>query len=313
MMASQSLLLLAGVVVCGAAAMMMIGLGRRTTVSLDERLAQFAQREDVKSLRDREMDQSFGDRVLKPLLRSWAVRLGQLTPGANHEKVRQKLAEAGNPSGIGPVEFIGMRLLVAIGMGAGSFLLFGLSGGSPQARLLIPAVLGVFGYLMPKIWLDRKAKARRKDIIKTLPDAIDLLAISVESGLGFDPSMMRVAEKWENTISREFGRVLSEMRIGKAKREALREMAARCGVEDLTTFVSAVIQADTLGVAITQVLRIQSESLRVKRRQRAEALAQKAPIKMLFPMAFLIFPALYVVILGPAVPQLVEAFGGGGL
>ena len=310
-MASQSLLLLAGVVVCGAAAMVMIGLGRRrTTTGFDERLARFAEREDVRSLRDRELDQSFLDRVIKPVLRNWAVRLGQITPGANHEKLKQKLAEAGNPNGIGPVEFVGMRLLLALGLGGGFFLLFGVAGGTAQARLLLPAVLGVFGFLMPKIWLDRKAKARRKSIIRTLPDAIDLLAISVESGLGFDPSMLRVAEKWDNTISREFGRVLSEMRIGKAKREALREMAGRCGVEDLSTFVSAVIQADQLGVAITQVLRIQSEALRVRRRQRAEALAQKAPIKMLFPMAFLIFPALYVVILGPAIPRMIEAFSG---
>jgi tight adherence protein C len=204
-----------------------------------------------------------------------------------------------------------MRVLMALGLGVGFFFLFGVVGGSAQMRLLVPLIFGFFGFLMPKIWLDRKRKARRKDLIRTLPDAIDLLAISVESGLGFDPSMMRVAEKWDNTISREFGRVLSEMRIGKAKRDALREMATRCGVDDLSTFVSAVIQADTLGVAITQVLRIQSEALRVRRRQRAEALAQKAPIKMLFPMAFLIFPALYVVILGPAVPRIMDAFGGG--
>lgn len=308
-MAAQSLLLLAGVVVCGAAAMVMIGLGRRrTTTGFDERLARFAERDRVQSLREREMDQSLLDRVIRPLLRSWAVRLGQVTPGANHDKIRQRLAEAGNPSGIGPVEFVGLRLLMAIGLGGGFFLLFGVAGGRSQIGILLPAVLGVFGFLLPKIWLDRKAKARRKDIIRTLPDAIDLLAISVESGLGFDPSMLRVAEKWDNTISREFGRVLSEMRIGKAKRDSLREMAGRCNVDDLSTFVSAVIQADQLGVAITQVLRIQSEALRVRRRQRAEAMAQKAPIKMLFPMAFLIFPALYVVILGPAIPRMIEAF-----
>jgi tight adherence protein C len=143
-----------------------------------------------------------------------------------------------------------------------------------------------------------------------LPDAIDLLSISVESGLGFDPALMRVAEKWDNSLTREFARVLSEMRIGKARREALREMAERVDQDSLTTFVSSVIQADQLGVPITQVLRIQSEALRVRRRQRAEELAQKAPIKMLIPIAFLIFPALFVIILGPAVPRLVEVFGG---
>jgi tight adherence protein C len=305
------LLLMSGVVVCGALAMVMIGLGRKPkTVSIDDRLAHFAERDDVKTLRDRELDESFGQRVLKPLIRGWALKLGRLTPSASQEKLKIKIAEAGNPSGIGPTEFVGMRILLALGLGGGAFLLFGIPASSPQIRFLIPMVLAVFGFIMPKIWLDRKAKARKKDLIRTLPDAIDLLAISVESGLGFDPAMLRVAEKWDNTISREFGRVLSEMRIGKSKREALREMADRCGINDLNTFVSAVIQADQLGVAITQVLRVQSEALRVRRRQRAEELAQKAPIKMLFPMVFLIFPALYVVILGPAVPRLIESFGG---
>jgi tight adherence protein C len=303
------LLLMAGVVVCGAMAMVMIGMGRkRPVVNVDERLAHFAERDEVKSLRDREMDESFINRVLKPMLRGWSVRLGKLSPSSNHEKIKQLIAEAGNPGGIGPIEFVGMRWLVAIGLGVGGFFLFGFSGGGPQIQLLIPAALFVFGYIMPKIWLDRKAKTRRKEIMRSLPDAIDLLAISVESGLGFDPAMLRVAEKWDNSISREFGRVLSEMRIGKSKREALREMAQRCGVDDLNIFVSSVIQADQLGVAITQVLRIQSDALRVRRRQRAQEQAQKAPIKMLFPMVFLIFPALYVVVLGPAIPRIMEAF-----
>ena len=129
----------------------------------------------------------------------------------------------------------------------------------------------------------------------------------MESGLGFDPALQRVAEKWDNSLTREFARVLSEMRIGKTKREALREMSLRVDEDGLTTFVSSVIQADTLGVPITQVLRIQSEAMRTRRRQKAEELAQKAPLKMLFPMVFLIFPALYVVILGPAVPQIMNA------
>jgi tight adherence protein C len=174
--------------------------------------------------------------------------------------------------------------------------------------IFLGPIFGVFGFLLPGIWLDRKIKARRKEITKALPDAIDLLTISVEAGLGFDPALMRVAEKWDNALTREFARVLSEMRIGKTKREALREMSQRVDEDGLASFVSSVIQADQLGVAITHVLRIQSEAMRMKRRQRAEAAAQKAPLKMLFPMVFLIFPALYVVILGPAVPQMMEAF-----
>ncbi len=253
------------------------------------------------------MKEGFSKRVLSPLIKRWSVALGQKSPAAATERVRLKLAQAGNPNGLGPMEFLGLRYLVAILFGAGVGGLMIISGVGMTNSLLLGAVLAAFGFMMPGIWLDRKIKARRKDILKSLPDAIDLLTISVESGLGFDPALQRVAEKWDNALTREFARVLSEMRIGKTKREALREMSLRVDEDGLTTFVSSVIQADTLGVPITQVLRIQSEAMRIRRRQKAEELAQKAPLKMLFPMVFLIFPALYVVILGPAVPQIMNA------
>jgi tight adherence protein C len=219
-----------------------------------------------------------------------------------------KLAQAGNPSGFGPAEFTGLRLFIALGLFGGIFLLFTVAGSAASITIMLSVVIGVFGFMFPGIWLDRKIKARRKEISRALPDAIDLLTISVESGLGFDPALMRVAEKWDNALTREFARVLSELRIGKSKRDALREMAARCDDDSLSTFVSSVVQADQLGVSISQVLRIQSEAMRVKRRQLAEEKAQKAPLKMLFPMIFLIFPALYIVILGPAVPLIVKSF-----
>jgi tight adherence protein C len=299
--------LVGGFIFLMGAGLVLVGLSRRKpAVSLEERLATFADR--TVSLEHQELQQPFSERVLKPLIKGWAIKIGSRSPAQAHEKTRLLLAQAGNPSGLGPAEFLGLKVLVAGALGGGGFVLFMLSGMAPPMNLVIPVTLGVFGYLLPGIWLKRQIKARKKEITKTLPDAIDLLTISVESGLGFDPALMRVAEKWDNHLSREFARVLSEMRIGKSKREALREMAQRVGEDGLASFVSAVIQADQLGVAITQVLRIQSEAMRVRRRQRAEELAQKAPIKMLFPMAFLIFPALYVVILGPSVPRLVEAF-----
>ena len=210
---------------------------------------------------------------------------------------------------MGVTEFLGLRILVGIVLSVGVFVLLLVMAGNSTLAIMLSPVLMIFGYLLPGIWLDRKIKGRKKEITKSLPDAIDLLTISVEAGLGFDPALMRVAEKWDNALTKEFARVLSEMRIGKTKREALREMAQRVDEDGLTTFVGSIIQADQLGVAITHVLRIQSEAMRVRRRQRAEALAQKAPLKMLFPMVFLIFPALYVVILGPAVPRIMEAFG----
>ena len=306
-MTQQQMLLLSGFVVLMSMSLGLIGLSRRkSVVSIDERLAHFAER--PMSLHDEELALPFSDRVVKPILKKIIVRLGTMTPSRNTEKIKAKLAAAGNPSGIGVVEFIGLRLFLCLALSGGFVVLFSITNGFGSATLMIGACLAVFGFMLPGIWVDRKAKKRKKEIQRALPDAIDLLTISVESGLGFDPAMMRVAEKWDNSLTREFARVLSEMRIGKTKREALREMSQRCSVDDLTTFVSAVIQADQLGVAISQVLRIQSESMRVKRRQRAEEQAHKAPIKMLFPMAFLIFPALYVIILGPAVPRVVDAF-----
>jgi tight adherence protein C len=306
-MSTQMLIIVIGLF---GASLTMFGLSRqrKTAISIDERLANFAVADRTLSLEDRELSQPFAERVLKPLIKSWSTRLGSRSPSKSTDKYRQKLAQAGNPSGMGVTEFMGLRVLVAIGLGAGIFVLMLATGGGGTLSVMLAPILAIFGYILPGIWLDRKIKNRRKEIMKELPDAIDLLTISVEAGLGFDPALMRVAEKWDNALTREFARVLSEMRIGKTKREALREMAERCDEDGLTTFVSSVIQADQLGVAITHVLRIQSEAMRVKRRQRAEALAQKAPLKMLFPMVFLIFPALYVVILGPAVPRIVEAF-----
>jgi tight adherence protein C len=297
-------------IVAGALGLALVGVGigrqRRELVNVDDRLAAFGGR--PLSAGEREMNLPFSERVARPLIQRWSHLLGAKSSEKSLSKMQVKLAQAGNPSAFGPAEFIGFRLLLAIGLAVGFFLLMSVAGVGMQSALAMAVIGGAFGLLMPGIWLDRKIKSRKKEISRALPDAIDLLTISVESGLGFDPAMMRVAEKWDNALSREFARVLSELRIGKSKREALRGMAERCDDDGLSTFVSSVIQADQLGVSISQVLRIQSEAIRVKRRQKAEELAQKAPLKMLFPMIFLIFPALYVVILGPAVPRIVDSF-----
>src|SRR3712207_495030 len=145
-----------------------------------------------------------------------------------------------------------------------------------------------------------------------MPDALDLLTISVEAGLGFDLALQRVGDKWENELSKEFNRVLSDTRLGTPRRDAMRIMADRCGVEDLSNFVQSIVQAEQLGVSIGKILKVQSEQMRIRRRQRAEELAHQAPIKMLFPMAFLIFPSIMVVILGPALPKLFGASALGG-
>ena len=171
-------------------------------------------------------------------------------------------------------------------------------------------IMAMVGYLLRVYWLRGKVKKRQKVILKTLPDAIDLMTISVEAGLAFDGAMQRVAEKWDNELGQEFKKALSEMRVGKTKREALHELVQRTGVPDLSTFVASIVQADQLGVSIAKVLKIQSEQMRIRRRQRAEEQAHKAPILLMIPMVFLIFPATYIVLLGPAVPKMLTAFGG---
>ncbi len=188
-------------------------------------------------------------------------------------------------------------------------MLLVVSGSAIYLGFLLGMVVGGFGYVMPSIWLSRRATHCKAEITKSLPDAIDLLTIRVESGLGFDPALMRVAEKWDNALTHEFGQALNELRLGKTKREALREMSDRLNVDDLRIFVNSIVQADQLSVSMWQVLRSQSDAMRVRRRQRAAELAHKGPIKMLFPMVFLIFPALYVIMLGSAIPIAIRSFG----
>jgi tight adherence protein C len=167
--------------------------------------------------------------------------------------------------------------------------------------------------LLPEFWLGRKIKARQKVILKMIPDTLDLLTISVRAGLGFDAALAKVVEKLPGALSDEFRRALAEVRVGKARRDALRDIVPRTNVQPLSNFIGAIIQAEQLGVSISKVLQVQSEQLRIERRQRAEEMAAKAPIKMLFPLVGCIFPSLFVVILGPAIISLVQTFSGGAL
>jgi tight adherence protein C len=287
-----------------------MSMPRQDAVSIEERLSQFAER--PKTLEELELEQPFNERVIKPILAGLTRFASKLTPSQSAEKMRGQLVLAGNPYNMQATEFTALRLICAVILG-GLFFVVGLFVMQLQGVQLIgiPVVGSVIGYLSPSFWLGRRIKARKKDIMKILPDAIDLMTISVEAGLAFDGAMQRVAEKWDNSLGREFQRAIAEMRVGKTKRDALREIVIRTGVPDLSTFVASVIQADQLGVSISKVLRIQSEQLRIRRRQRAEEQAHKAPILMMIPMVFLIFPATYIVILGPSVPKILQAFGGG--
>jgi tight adherence protein C len=252
------------------------------------------------TLEEIELAQPFSQRVLLPLIQGSSQFMARFTPQRTLESTRHKLELAGNPNNWSATEFLGVRGLAALLLAALTFLLTSLASTQFTQRLLFTAGMALLGFMLPTVWLGGRISRRQQELVKTLPDALDLLTISVEAGLPFDGAMQRVADKWDNEIAKGFQRVLTELRVGMARADALRGMSDRMEVPDVTQFIAALIQADQLGISIAKVLRIQSEQMRIKRRQRAEEKAQQAPIKMLFPMTFLIFPTILVVILGPA-------------
>ena len=294
--------------------MMVIVIGvvqSRQSTAIESRLSSFT--EVPKTLEELELELPFSQRVLRPVIQQMLTAFGKASPSKNAAKIKRNLEMAGNPSNLTPTMFVGVRMTVGlIGVVIG-FYLTTMMGLPILNRLLFALAGGAIGYVFPGLWLDRKIRARKYSILKSMPDALDLLTISVEAGLGFDLALGRVADKWDNELSKEFHRVLSDTRLGTPRRDAMKMMTERCGVDDLTNFVQAIIQAEQLGVSIGKILKVQSEQMRVRRRQRAEELAHQAPIKMLFPMAFLIFPSILVTILGPALPRLMgnNVLGGG--
>src|SRR5262245_29106837 len=303
------IVILVAVILIAGVALIVMGLTRSAQPNaIGDRLSQFTER--TMTLDELELQQPFSQRVLVPLTRAILAQIGKYGPKQSAERLKVNLQQAGNPGNLTPVMFSGIRIALFVLL----LLIFAVvtfGQGMPATKaLMYTAVGGGLGYLLPGIWLGQQIKKRKHNIVKALPDALDLLTISVEAGLAFDLALMRVADKWDNELSKEFKRVLTDTRLGRASRDALKDMAQRTGVDDVQTFIAAIIQAQTLGVSIGKILRIQSDQMRIRRRQRAEEAAHKAPIKMLIPMAFLIFPALFIVILGPAVPKLMTSLGG---
>jgi tight adherence protein C len=294
--------LIIGIAVMVFMALMLIIVGIASPRPADEveaRLLEYGGR--PMTLEEIELAQPFSQRILFPMIQASAHFMERFTPQRTLEATRHKLDLAGNPNNWSSTEFLGIRGLAAVLLAALTFFLTMLASVEPLQRLLFTALLGMIGFFLPVYWLGGRIRRRQDEIVKTLPDALDLLTISVEAGLPFDGAMQRVADKWDNELAKGFQRVLTELRVGKARKDALRDMSERMDVPDVTSFVAALIQADQLGISIAKVLRIQSEQMRIKRRQRAEEKAQQAPIKMLLPMTFLIFPTILIVILGPAV------------
>jgi len=272
----------------------------RSRDPLQERLAQFGERELPDSLEEIELSLPFKDRVLLPLMRKIADLVVKFTPEKQLEQTRHQIELAGLAGSMEPTTFFVMRIAATIGLGLMAFLVFFVLSKNNNA---IMYVIGgaALGYFFPVLWIKSKISKRQENIMKALPDALDLLTICVEAGLGFDQAMGKVYEKWENDLAVAFGRVLREIQLGKLRREALKDMTERMDVPDVTAFTAAVIQADQLGVSMTKILRVQSDQMRVKRRQRAQEKAHQAPVKMMIPMVLLIFPSLWIVLLGPAI------------
>jgi tight adherence protein C len=285
---------------------------KKNAPSIEERLEAFGTLDRPVTLEEIELSLPFSERVLTPLLTGLAGFAMRFSPAEGQKALQHKLDLAGNPYEMS--KFVGTRILAGLllaGLGiAGAFLAKSLPF---MQRILMPLVGGGLGYYMPVMSLGSKISRRQKEVLRSLPDALDLLTICVEAGLGFDAAMAKVAEKWDNELCMAFSRVIQELQLGKLRREALRAMADRLEVSDVTTFVAAIIQADQLGVSIARVLRIQSEQMRVRRRQRAEELASQAGIKMLPAIVFLIFPSIFVILLGPAVIQVIVMFQAGNL
>lgn len=276
--------------------------------TLQQRLAEFGARETPATLEEIELSLPFSQRVVVPLLNNIAQFVARFTPQRSLESARHNLELAGNPYNLTASQFWALRAAAAVVLGILIGALMFVTSAAWTQRILYPTIAAALGFFLPVLWLSSQIARRKNSIIKSLPDALDLLTVCVEAGLGFDAAMQKVTEKWKDDLAMALGRVLQEIRLGKMRREALRDMSDRMDVPDVTSFVAAIIQADQLGVSIAKVLRIQSDQMRVRRRQRAEEKAHQAPIKMLFPMVFLIFPSLYLVLLGPAVLQVI---GGG--
>jgi tight adherence protein C len=312
-MATLPLLIIGIVIVIGAIILVIVGIkSPQGSDPLEDRLAEFASRGETVSLEEIEMSQPFSQRIVMPIAKRLGEFVMRFTPQNAINSMSKKVELAGNPGNLDPTIFFALRF---VGIPLGLIFIF-LARVAPEGSflhgkgLLLGLPAAVLGFYLPDLLLQSKIDRRQKEIRKAMPDGLDLLTICVEAGLGFDAAMAKLYDKWDNELGRAFGRVVREIQLGKLRREALRDMADRLGVSEMSSFVAAVIQSEQLGVSMAQVLRIQADQMRVRRRQLAEEEAHKAPIKMLLPMAIFIFPALCIVLMTPAFLILIETGAG---
>src|SRR4051812_4841260 len=299
--------LIVAAVAAGAILLIFVGLAGNSPVDpVQARLTQLGSIQ-AKNLEELELQQPFMERTLKPLATRASSKVARFTSQSFAATTEKRLALAGNPGDMRVSDWLGIKAVAAVVGAAIGALVLGLLIFGGGIFLFVGVGVGLaFGWTIPEFWLGGRVKKRQKGILMMIPDSLDLLTISVRAGLGFDAALGKVVEKLKGPLSDEFRRALAEVRVGKARRDALRDIIARTEVPALTNFIGAIIQAEQLGVSISKVLQVQSEQLRIERRQRAEEQAAKAPIKMLFPLVGCIFPSLFVVILGPAIILIIQ-------
>ena len=260
------------------------------------------------TLRDAELGRSVSDRVVGPAVQRLAGLALRATPRGSVEETRKKLMGAGMTR-TNPTSYLaGKATVAALFFALGLLLMVTGTPANTAILVLIGGAVGAFGF--PDYYLGMKTKARKEELVSQMPDVLDLLTVSVEAGLGFDAAVMRVGERMVGPLVEEFRIVLHEMRIGESRSKALKNLADRLQMNETTTFARSIVQADQLGISLARILRVQGQDMRHRRQMAAEERAMKAPIKMLFPIAVFIFPAMFVVILGPAMIQLMKLFTG---
>jgi len=308
-MLTLPLIIIGVVILFGAIILIIVGIkSPQGADPLEDRLAEYAARGETVSLEEIELSQPFSQRIIMPIAKKMGEFVMRFTPQNSINSMARKLEMAGNPGNMDPAVMFALRF-VGIPLGAIFIILDSIAapGSFMDGKgLMIGIPAAILGFYLPDLYLQSKIDKRQKEIRRGMPDGLDLLTICVEAGLGFDAAMSKLYEKWDNELGRAFGRVVREIQLGKLRREALRDMADRLGVSEMTSFVAAVIQSEQLGVSMAHVLRIQADQMRIRRRQLAEEEAHKAPIKMLLPMALFIFPALCIVLMTPAFLILIE-------
>lgn len=298
-----------GFLVFAAVVSLVLGLGRRAPSVMEARMRDFKTRAVTTVEGEADLTEPFTDRVVLPGLEALAHAGTSVLPARVLANIEKQLIMAGNPMTLNAyVVFWMVSVALMSGFILASVLVVWGTVGLQQAVVVL--VFGFIGWMLPGTWLKSRVKMRQKQVLKALPDALDLVTTCVGAGLGLDAALSRVAEKSSGPLADELSRMLRDVAMGKLRREGLTEMADRIGVEELTSFVNAVIQAEQLGVGIAQVLGVQAEQMRTRRRQRVEQIAHEAPIKMIFPLVLFIFPAFMLVILGPAVIRIATSLTG---